>query len=57
MVYNFAMIATVSWSSSLVAVDLVYPDGGGVLVGRNALLDKWVRSLTDGIIYYTDLTL
>jgi hypothetical protein len=29
MVYNFAMVATVSWSSSLVAVDLFYPGGGG----------------------------
>jgi hypothetical protein len=50
MVYNFAMVATVSWSSSLVVVDLFYPGGGGVLVGRNALLDKWVRSLAHGII-------
>jgi hypothetical protein len=40
---------------SLVVVDLFYPVGGGVLVGRNALLDKWVRSLADGIIYYIDL--
>lgn len=56
MVYNSAMIAKVSWSSSLVAVDLVYPDGGRVIVGRNALLDKWVRSLADGIIYCIYLT-
>jgi hypothetical protein len=30
---------------------LIYLGGGGVLVGRNALLDKWARSSAHGVIY------